>query len=165
MKYDDWMHPLDRRHFCSFLALGLLAAPEAPLAQSGASGSSPAAADKLGAARVFPFTQMEQRKTATGASWPITHGTLPTGETVNLHESVQVAGAPSVQLHVIQHSEFILVSEGEVEYKHEVDGEVVVERATAGSVLYIPIGTRHAVRNVGTGPARYFVVGIGGDAK
>src|SRR5438067_13198407 len=119
----------------------------------------------LGPARVISLEKMDERKTATGESWSIAHGTLATGETVNLHQSMQVAGAPPVQLHVIQHSEFILVREGELEFQHELDGQVISERGTPGSVIYIPIGTRHAVRNVGTGAARYFVVGMGGDAK
>ena len=122
-------------------------------------------AGTLGPARVISLENMQERKTATGESWGIAHGSLATGETVNLHQSMQVAGAPAVQLHVIQHSEFILVREGELEFQHEADGKVISERATPGSVLYIPVGTRHAVRNVGSGPARYFVVGIGGDAK
>jgi mannose-6-phosphate isomerase-like protein (cupin superfamily) len=34
----------------------------------------------------------------------------------------------------------------------------------AGGVIYVAYGTRHTVKNVGNGPARYFVVAIGGDA-
>ena len=161
------MPQISRRDMCLLLPmLSVLADPISIAAQPGR--TEPATVPgpgTIGSARVFPFEKLEERKTATGASWAIAHGTLATGETVNLHESMQVAGAPPVQLHVIQHSEFILVSEGEVEYKHELNCDVVTERATAGSVLYIPTGTRHAVRNVGSGPARYFVVGIGGDAK
>ena len=119
----------------------------------------------VGPARAITLEQMQERRTATGESWAVAHGTLPTGETVNLHASMQHVGAPAVQLHVIHHSEFILVREGELEFHHEVEGKVISERASAGSVLYIPYGTRHAVRNVGSVPAHYLVVGIGGDAK
>jgi mannose-6-phosphate isomerase-like protein (cupin superfamily) len=108
---------------------------------------------------------MTERKTANGESWTIAHGTLTTGETVNLHESMQNAGAPAVQLHTIQHTEFLVPLEGEVEFRHETGGEVVTERAKPGDVIYIPLGTRHAVHNIGTVPARYVVMGIGGDAK
>jgi quercetin dioxygenase-like cupin family protein len=157
------MKSVDRRKFCSLAALaGLATAPESLLAQA---TTPPAAQVRLGEARVISLEKMAQRKTATGESWNIDHGTLATGETVNLHQSMQVSGAPAPQLHVIQHTEFILVREGEVEFQHEAGGQVVTERAGPGDVLYIPIGTKHAVRNVGTVPARYFVVGIGGDAK
>ena len=66
---------------------------------------------------------------------------------------------------VIQHTEFILVREGELEFQHEVDGKVVTETVGPGGMLYVAFGTRHAVSNVGSTPARYFVVAIGGDAK
>jgi mannose-6-phosphate isomerase-like protein (cupin superfamily) len=100
-----------------------------------------------------------------GESRDIAHGTLATGETVNLHQSMQVVGATPPPLHVIQHSEFICVREGELEFQHEVAGQVVSEKVGPGGVIYIAFGTRHAVKNVGSVPARYFVVGIGGDAK
>ena len=158
------MKNIDRRQLCAVLpALAAAALPSS--AQENSPKAAPVGTGTVGAARVIAPEQTQQRKTATGESWSIAHGTLPTGETVNLHQSMQVAGAPPVQLHAIQHSEFILVREGDLEYQHEAEGKVITERITAGGVLYIPFGTRHAVRNVGAGPARYFVVGIGGDAK
>lgn len=100
-----------------------------------------------------------------GESRDIAHGTLATGETVNLHQSMQVVGATPNPPHVIQHSEFILVREGELEFQHETGGQMVAEKAGPGGVIYVAFGTRHTVKNVGTVPARYFVVAIGGDAK
>jgi mannose-6-phosphate isomerase-like protein (cupin superfamily) len=120
----------------------------------------------LGAARVIPFEGMTVRTMANGGeSRDIAHGTLATGETVNLHQSMQVVGATPSALHVIQHSEFILVREGELEFDHEVDGKTVAEKVGAGGVIYVAYGTRHSLKNVGTVPAKYFVVAIGGDAK
>jgi mannose-6-phosphate isomerase-like protein (cupin superfamily) len=95
----------------------------------------------------------------------IAHGTLATGETVNLHQSMQVVGQTPPPLHMIQHSEFICVREGELEFQHELDGKVVAERVGPGGVIYVAFQTKHAIKNVGTVPARYFVVAIGGDAK
>jgi mannose-6-phosphate isomerase-like protein (cupin superfamily) len=120
----------------------------------------------LGAARAIGFDQMPVRAMANGGeSRNIAHGTLATGESVNLHQSMQAVGAAPSPLHVIEHSEFILVREGEVEFQHELDGQVVAEKVGPGGVVYVAFGTRHAVKNVGTVPARYFVVAIGGDAK
>jgi mannose-6-phosphate isomerase-like protein (cupin superfamily) len=130
--------------------------PPAPVAGGGT----------VGAARAIPFDSMPVRKNAFGGeSRDIAHGTLATGETVNLHESMQVVGQTPPPLHVIQHTEFICVREGELEFQHEVEGKVVAEKAGPGGVFYIAFGTKHAVKNVGTVPAKYFVVGIGGDAK
>jgi mannose-6-phosphate isomerase-like protein (cupin superfamily) len=120
----------------------------------------------MGAARAIPYESMPVRPNASGGeSRDIAHGTLATGETVNLHQTMQVAGQPAPALHTIQHSEFICVREGEVEFDHEVDGKMVAERVGPGGVFYVAYGTRHAIKNAGAGPARYFVVAIGGDAK
>ena len=120
----------------------------------------------LAEARVFPLDSQPVRKMANGGdSRTIAHGTLATGETVNLHQSMQVAGATPNPPHVIKHSEFIMVREGELEFEHELNGKMVSERVGAGGVIYVAYGTRHALRNIGDGPASYFVVAIGGDAK
>jgi mannose-6-phosphate isomerase-like protein (cupin superfamily) len=120
----------------------------------------------LGAARAIALDAMPVRTNASGGETrDIAHGTLATGETVNLHQSMQVAGQTPPTLHVIQHSEFICVREGELEFQHEVDGKVVAERVGAGGVFYVAYGTRHLIKNVGTVAAKYFVVAIGGDAK
>jgi mannose-6-phosphate isomerase-like protein (cupin superfamily) len=130
--------------------------PAAPVAGGGT----------MGAARAIPFDSMPVRKNAFGGeSRDIARGTLATGESVSLHESMQVVGQTPPALHVIQHSEFICVSEGELEFDHEVDGKVLAEKVGSGGVFYIAFGTRHVVKNVGTVPAKYFVVAIGGDAK
>jgi len=128
--------------------------------------ASIASGGTLGESRSIPFDGMPIRTMANGGeSRDIAHGTLATGEAVNLHESVQVAGATPNPPHVIQHSEFILVREGELEFQHEAGGQMVSEKVGPGGVLYVAYGTRHTAKNVGTVPAKYFVVAIGGDAK
>jgi mannose-6-phosphate isomerase-like protein (cupin superfamily) len=160
------------------LAVGQSHASEFPAGKSGQAdgtktvpandkpGAAVEGAGTVGAARVIPFEGMAVRTMANGGeSRDIAHGTLATGETVNLHQSMQVVGATPSALHVIQHSEFILVREGELEFDHEVDGKTVAEKVGAGGVIYVAYGTRHALKNVGTVPAKYFVVAMGGDAK
>lgn len=120
----------------------------------------------MGVARAIPFDTMPARTNASGGeSRNVAHGTLATGEMVSLHQSMQVVGQTPPPLHVIQHSEFIYVREGELEFQHEVDGKVVAERVGPGGVFYVAFGTKHAIKNVGTVPAKYLVVAIGGDAK
>jgi len=128
---------------------------------------TPASGGTLGVARVIPYDQMAVHTTGNGGeSRTIAHGTLATGESVNLHQSMQPPpGTTPAAPHVIQHSEFICVREGQLEFQHEVAGKMVSEIAGPGSVIYVAFGTRHAVKNVGTVPARYFVIAIGGDAK
>jgi mannose-6-phosphate isomerase-like protein (cupin superfamily) len=120
----------------------------------------------LGPARAIPFDAMPARTNPSGGETrDVAHGSLATGETVNIHQSMQVAGQNPPPLHVIQHSEFICVREGELEFQHEVDGKVVAERVGPGGVFYVAFGTKHCIKNVGMVPAKYFVVAIGGDAK
>jgi len=45
------------------------------------------------------------------------------------------------------------------------DHDGTSEKAGPGDVIYVPLGTVHRVRNVGTVPAKYVVVAIGGDVK
>jgi mannose-6-phosphate isomerase-like protein (cupin superfamily) len=123
---------------------------------------SAAPGGELGQSRVFAFDQMTAKKAPNGSeSRNVLHGPLSTGEVVGMHESVQPAGAEPVALHAIQHSELIMVSEGTVAFEH--DGKS--EKVGPGGVIYVAFGTVHRVKNVGDGPAKYFVVQIGGDTK
>jgi mannose-6-phosphate isomerase-like protein (cupin superfamily) len=120
----------------------------------------------LGPARAIQFDKVPAAATANGGDRRVMlHGRLETGEMVELHQSMQTPGTPAPPLHVIQHSEMILVREGTLRFDHEVDGKVVTETVGPGGMLYVAFGTRHAVSNAGSTPARYFVVAIGGDAK
>jgi mannose-6-phosphate isomerase-like protein (cupin superfamily) len=120
----------------------------------------------LGAARAIPMDSIAATATANnGERRQMLHGTLATGEPVELHQSMQNPGTPAPALHVIHHSEMILVREGTLKFQHEVDGKIVEETVGPGGVFYIAYGTNHAVSNAGAGQARYFVVEIGGDVK
>ena len=148
--------------------------PAPPAAEPADHGTPPAAANSnsvpagsLGEPRVFRFEDMPAHKTANGGeSRILTHGTLRSGESVNLHESIQPGGAEPVPLHVIHHTEFICVQQGQVTFDHvDETGNTVSEQAGPGSVVYVASGTNHRIRNTGPGPAQYVVIAIGGDAK
>ena len=120
-------------------------------------------ADKpLAESRVFDYDQMKTRTMPNGAESRIVfNGTLATGEQVGAHESMQPAGTAPPALHKIQHSEFIVVEQGTLEFNH--DGKQ--ERAGPGSIIFVAFGTNHFVKNVGDGPAKYVVIQVGGDTK
>jgi XRE family transcriptional regulator, regulator of sulfur utilization len=116
----------------------------------------------LANSRAFAFEQMKPKANANGSeSRFFFTGTLATGESISVHESVQPVGTKPPKPHTIHHSEIIVIQAGAVEYHH--DG--VVERAGPGSILYVKIGSEHFVANVGDGPAKYAVIAIGGDVK
>jgi mannose-6-phosphate isomerase-like protein (cupin superfamily) len=91
--------------------------------------------------------------------WADPGGTLATGEAVAIHVSVIPPATPKGTLHVIHHSEFLVILEGNVHYQH---GDTV-EQASAGSILYVANQTSHLVWNEASTPAKYVVIQIGGD--
>jgi len=116
----------------------------------------------LATARVFSYEDMAARSTPNGTeNRRVFTGTLATGESVGAHESMQPARTVPPALHKIQHSEFIVVQQGTLEFQH--DGKA--ERAGPGSIIYVAFGTMHCVKNVGDGPAKYVVIQVGGDTK
>jgi len=116
----------------------------------------------LSEARIFAADASPARKMANGAEIrSIVHGELKTGESVDLHETMQPVGTVPSPLHPINHSEFIVVREGMIAFSH--DGKV--ERVGPGGVMYVAQGTMHSLKNVGDVPARYVVIAIGGDVK
>jgi mannose-6-phosphate isomerase-like protein (cupin superfamily) len=142
--------------------IGLLAVTAMGSVRAKAQASAAAPGSDLAGPRVFAFDEMTVKKAANGSeSRNVLHGALSTGEVVGMHESMQPAGAEPVALHAIQHSELIMVQEGTVAFEH--DGKS--EKVGPGGVIYVALGTVHRVKNVGDGPAKYFVVQIGGDTK
>lgn len=134
----------------------------AVLALLAVTGNVRAEEPMLSHSKVFSLSASPERKLANGGvSRDVLLGTLKTGETVRLHESMQPEGAPPNPAHAIDHSEFILVMEGTLAYSH--DG--ITETAGPGDVIYVAFGTMHQVKNVGKSPARYAVVSLGGDIK
>ena len=127
-----------------------------------ASAQTASTSNPLAESRTFHFEQMKPKANANGSeSRFFFTGTLATGESISTHESIQPAGTVPPAPHTIQHSELIVIQEGTVEYHH--DG--LAERAGPGSILYVKIGTEHFVSNVGSGPAKYAVIAIGGDVR
>jgi len=119
--------------------------------------------DDLAASRVFDEASLPVTHNSNGSERRdvVRSGRIATGEPVHIHHSMQPPGVQPGATHAIQHSEFILVTEGTLEITHDAR----TERARAGSVIYIAHGTMHQVRNVGSGPVKYTVIAIGGDAK
>ena len=160
------MKNMSRRELC--ISLPVLAAigagaPEALALQmdSTAAGTQPAApaaaSGSLATSRAFGFDQMPVRTMANGGeSRDIVHGTLATGETVSLHQSMQMAESEPNPLHTIEHTEFILVREGTIDF-------IVGDRHTTltpGSVGYTAPNEMHGFRNAGTVPATYFIFSL-----
>ena len=141
---------------CILLALAV-AGVGCVVACAQATGANP-----LATARVFSFDETTAKTASNGSvGRSVFNGTLATGEAVGVHETMQPAGTAPNPAHRIQHSEVIVVEEGTLEFEH--DGKT--DRAAAGSIIYVALGTLHTIKNVGNGPARYVVIQISGDTK
>ena len=138
----------------------MVAMPALAAALNGVSGDAQTSGTLAKATVFSPAGQMKTLPNG-GERWQVVEGALVTVESASLHESLMPAGTPAPALHKIQHTEFIVLMEGTVEFAH--DG--TTEKVETGSVIYVPHGTNHYLKNVGSGPARYMVIAIGGDTK
>ncbi len=162
------MNPMNRRDLCvalsSFAALAAVAAE----AQSQESGTLPevmavpappgSRGDAvLSTQRTFRFGDLPVVKTANGESRAVTRGVLPTGEAVELHETTLLPGHMPHPPHKHQHSEFMLIREGQMEF----DNDGTPERVGPGGVVFAASNVMHGLKNVGETSANYFVLAIG----
>jgi mannose-6-phosphate isomerase-like protein (cupin superfamily) len=83
----------------------------------------------------------------------ILKGKLVTGEHIETHETTLPPNPP----HRHVHSEMWLIREGTVELT--ING--VRHRVGPGGLGFVHSNEEHGIKNVGTGPATYYVVAIG----
>jgi quercetin dioxygenase-like cupin family protein len=159
------MTNMSRRDLC--VALPSLAAMTACLPAKGQSGAaaapagSPPADDVLSVQRIYPFDELPVAKNANGESRAVTHGVLPTGEAVEIHETTLLPGHMPHPPHKHRHSEFMLVREGTLEF----DNDGTLERVGPGGVIFAASNVMHGVKNVGQTNANYFVIAIGRESE
>jgi len=138
---------MNRRELCSLFPV---------LLSSGTwiSGDSPALASAA-----FPFSDLQPHANQNGSGEVrnIVKGRTPTGEQVEVHETTLHPGASPHPPHRHQHSEFWLVREGTVEIT--ISGRHF--QLGPGSAAFAASNDEHGIKNIGNGPANYFVVAIG----
>ena len=91
----------------------------------------------------------------------INQGALITGEGVEMHNTVLAPGMEPHPPHRHEHSEWLLIREGEVDWM--VDG--AGQAAGPGDICYAASMQMHGIRNTGTAPAKYFVMAVGSNLK
>ena len=108
--------------------------------------------------KVFRFDALPVVKNANGGeSRAVMHGTLPTGEFVEVHETMLPPGKEPHPAHKHRNTEFVLIREGKLEHTGN-DGKP--EPVGPGDVIYTASNEMHGLKNVGTTNAHYFIVSI-----
>jgi quercetin dioxygenase-like cupin family protein len=151
------MKTMNRREMCGALSAFALMAAVAD-AQTAEPKPSPGATDaEMAVSKVFRFSDMKVSNYANGG-WgrQVVNGTLPTGEFVEVHETMLPAGKMPHPPHKHRNTEFVLIREGKLEFLNDGKPEPV----GVGDVIYTASNVMHGLTNVGSTPALYFVVSI-----
>ena len=131
-----------------FLALGALSSTGA-LAQD---------ASPMAKSRVIRFDELAAVSQANGGLMRrVMSGTLPTGEFVEVHESMLPAGKMPHPPHKHPNTEWLFIQQGKLEYLD--DGKPIP--VGPGDIVFSASNIMHGLRNVGDTDASYIVVSVG----
>jgi mannose-6-phosphate isomerase-like protein (cupin superfamily) len=115
--------------------------------------------------QVFRADKLPIKTGATGSSQAVNQGVLPTGEGVEMHNTVLLPGHEPHPPHRHEHSEWLLIREGNVDWLIGEGEGGQRQPAGPGDILYAASMQLHGIRNVGTVPAKYFVMAVGPNLK
>jgi mannose-6-phosphate isomerase-like protein (cupin superfamily) len=151
------MENMDRRDlvtvFSAFAALA--AAGGEAMAQAPAIGRLTTA--QLSKSRVIRYKDIPVRKLDNGGiQRPVMSGTLPTGEFIEIHETVLPAGKTPHPPHKHPNSEWLFIQTGRLEYND--NGRIVA--VGPGDIVFSASNVSHGLNNVGTSDATYIVFSV-----
>jgi quercetin dioxygenase-like cupin family protein len=155
------MADVERRDFfavfsamAALAATGLDAAQQAPLGRL-----TTAQLSKSGVVRFadLPVVKLENG----GAQRRVMSGTLPTGEFIEIHETVLPAGKTPHAPHRHPNSEWLFIQTGSLEY----DNDGTTTAVSPGDIIFSASNVTHGLKNVGTTDATYIVFSVSKQAE
>jgi quercetin dioxygenase-like cupin family protein len=148
---------MDRRDlFAAFSALAaMVAATGSAGAQTPKQGRM--TTKQLSSSKVFRYADLPVVKLDNGGQQrPVMSGTLPTGEFIEIHETVLPAGKTPHPPHRHPNSEWLFIQSGKLEYND--NGKIVA--VGPGDIVFSASNVSHGLNNVGTAPATYLVFSV-----
>ena len=157
------MNNISRREACiTFSALAALAGLPLPLKAEESATAKEAGATKrenvLSHSKTFAYNQLPVTNLPNGGIMRrVISGVLPTGEYIEVHESMLPPGKMPHPPHRHRNSEILFIREGNLEFLNDGTPEPV----GPGGVVFTASNVLHGLKNVGDTPANYFVIAIG----
>jgi quercetin dioxygenase-like cupin family protein len=150
------MADLDRRDlFAALSAFAALAATSVDLDAQTPQGRL--TTEELSTSRVVRFAELPVVKQDNGgAQRRVMSGTLPTGEFIEIHETVLPAGKTPHAPHHHPNSEWLFIQTGKLEY----DKEGTLVPVGPGDIIFSASNVTHGLKNVGTTDAAYIVFSV-----
>lgn len=140
----------------------IAAAHAAQAGQDAAQAPAPAGAQGPQAtplpAKVYHSSAIPYKGDGTKKARRFFYGPEQSGYNLEMHETVLGPGVETHPPHTHRHQEIIIVIEGTVQVS--MNGKT--DTVEAGSVIFYDPDTPHNLRNIGTTPARYYVVELRG---
>ena len=130
----------------------------ASVAQSKIDETSNAKTDPvLSRSQAFAYDALPVIKFPNGGTQRrVISGVLPTGEFIEVHETMLPAGEMPHPPHRHRNSELLFIRDGHLEFINDGKPETV----GPGDVVFTASNVMHGLKNVGTTPANYFVIAI-----
>jgi mannose-6-phosphate isomerase-like protein (cupin superfamily) len=113
---------------------------------------------ELSKSRVVRFKDLPVVKLDNGGvQRRVMSGTLPTGEFIEIHETMLPAGKIPHAPHHHPNSEWLFIQSGTLEY---ADGDGTTIPVAPGDIIFSASNVMHGLKNVGTTDANYIVFSV-----
>ena len=147
------MENVDRRGaFAAFSALAAMTSA------AKAQVPGPMTTEQLSHSRVIHYAELQVRTFPNGGTQRrVMSGTLPTGEFIEVHESMLPPGEMPHPPHKHPNTEVLFIQDGKLEYIDE-GGKIIA--VGPQDIVFSASNILHGLKNVGTTPASYIVFSV-----